>query len=205
MKDSTISSKELLLAICSLKTQAMKLLDRGKSYNQILDIVIREDYAADEFDRFPLVGEFRKMTGLSSHTFRKCLENLYFDLVKDHENRPAFSFDVVRYYFHIQGFVNSISTWVDSLPVLPSIGDEVSIYAYKDYLGSTLFHVQDVRHEFDDNIQTVSIYLEHGRYNRYWALRKDRARSLGEIHWRDFFHQSEEELKAKLNDRHYRW
>lgn len=205
MKDSTISSKDLLIAICSLKTQAMKLLIRGNKYNQILDVVIREDYAADEFDRFPLVGEFRKMTGLSSHVFRKCLENLYFDLVIDHENRPNLSFEAVKYYLHIQGLENSILIWVDSFPVIPNVGNEISIYAYKSYLGSSLFHVEEVRHEFEDSIQIIGLYLKHGKYNKYWELRKDRARCLEEVHWRDFYNLREDELRSRLNDRYSRW
>ena len=56
--EEKLSSKEMLLDICSMRSRAVDLLKEGKEYNTLLAIITEKDYYYDGSLRLPSLKAF---------------------------------------------------------------------------------------------------------------------------------------------------
>jgi hypothetical protein len=199
MNEESLSTKEMLLNIWSMRAAALKLASNGKGYSGFLKILL-ENYYNDDDLPFPSLKEFSVMSGLRYEKVRKYIADIYQDLVFDGENRPVFSITKVKYTFNIRGRKQDLfmSMVVAQLPVLPRVGEEVSIPFFSAYLKEAHFYVEEVRHKLEEDTHTIEIWVQPGYFNSYWQFRKDKAKEENELSSMDFFSLSEFELKKKL-------
>jgi hypothetical protein len=147
----------------------------------------------------PSVKDLCKSSGLSYGKVRRYIDDIYHDLVLDDEARAGFAFTKVRFDFMMRGRRKRfLDLEANRLPVVPRVGEEVSLPFFSAYLGETTFYVDKVEHIFDEEMQVVTIWLRPGYYNAYWHYRKDKAMMDEELPFADWLDLEEYELKMKL-------
>lgn len=198
MKDDSMSTRDMLMNISSMRSKAMKLTEKGKAYSDLLkDILARDIF--DENSQMPSIKELCKSSGLNYGKVRKYIEDIYHDLVLNYEGRPVFSFTKLRYEFFIRCERRRfMDLEADQLPVVPRVGEAITLPFFSAYLGTVDFFVEKVKHVFKEDVQVVELWLRHGSYNSYWHYRKDKAMEEEELHFIDWLNLEEYELKKKL-------
>ncbi len=195
-----MSTKEMLMDISSIRSKAMRLIEKGNAYNVLLKHILARDLFYDDQASMPSLKDLSAATGLQYGKIRKYVEEIYHDLVLYHEARPVFSFTKVRYEFLIRGWRKNkfMSLQADELPIMPRVGEEVSIPFFSAYLRAAHFFVEEINHYFEEETQVVKLWLRPGSYNTYWRFRKDKAKEEYEVAPMDFIGLEEHELKRKL-------
>ena len=96
----------------------------------------------------------------------------------DHEARPIFSFSKVKYEFLIRGWTTDkfMTLEADQLPVVPRVGEQVSIPFFSTYLKASHFYVEKIDHSFGEDLQLVRIWLKQGCYNSFGIIERIRQR-----------------------------
>lgn len=197
--ETKLSSQQMLLDICSMRSRAIDLLTEGKNYNTLLATITEKDYYYDETIPLPSLKTLAGLTGLKYDLVRRQLKQIYEDLLPSYENQKLFQFQNVKYEFYIKGQNNSLFLDADSLPVVPRVGENIIVPFFKAYLGTDNFHVIEIQHTLFDKLQIIRIELKQGSYNLYWHFRKEKAEEEGELFWRDFYELDDYQLKKKLN------
>ena len=195
-----LSNKEVLRNISSLKANALKLLENGKPYASLLRYILEQNFSTIGILKIPTLKAISRESGIQYDKVRKYLNEIYQDLLFDPDAYPVFNFSKIHYEFVIEGWTKdkSITALVDKLPVVPRVGDNITLPFFTAYLQSSFFHVEKVEHEFDEDEQVVVIYLKVGNYNQYWHFRKDKALAEDEISAMEMNKLSDEELKMEL-------
>ncbi|MEJ8802828.1 hypothetical protein [Pontibacter sp. H249] len=195
-----MSTKDMLMDISSMRSKAIRLTVNGKAYSVLLKDILARDLFYDDEAPMPSLKDLSAATGLQYGKIRKYVEEIYHDLVLDYEARPVFSFTKVRYEFLIRGWRKGkfMSLEADQLPVVPRVGEEVSVPFFSAYMRASHFFVEEINHYFDEETQVVKLWLRPGSYNTYWRFRKDKAKEEYEVGFMDFFELEEHELKRKL-------
>ena len=188
----------MLLDLSSMRSRAMGLLKNGKDYNTLLAAITEKDYYYDDSLKLPSLKELAEYTGLKYDVVRRQLRQIYEDLLPHDENGTPFYFNKVKYVFYLDGYKNKLSVDVDTLPVTPRIGENITIPFFKAYVGTDYFYVADIRHILQDNLQIIDIHLKTGTYNLCWHYQKDKALEEGEIGLHDLIYSSDYALKKKL-------
>ena len=93
---------------------------------------------------------------------------------------------------------SSIALTMNSLPIVPRIGEEVQVSFFKTYVGEEFFYVKSIRHDIYDKQQVVSIHLEGGHYNKWWHYKRDEAIEKGQVDWIEALFSSDRALKKEL-------
>ena len=193
-----MSTRDMLMNISSMRSKAIMLTERDRAYSGLLKDILEKDIF-DENAQMPSIKELCKSSGLKYGKVRKYIEDIYHDLVLDYEARPVFSFTKVRYEFFIRGRRRRfMDLEADQLPVVPRVGEAVTLPFFSAYLGTVDFFVEEVKHVFEEDMQVVELWLRHGSYNSYWHYRKDKAKEEEELHFMDWLNLEEYELKKKL-------
>ncbi len=200
MKDDSMSTKEMLMDISSMKQKALLLAENGKAYTDLLKDILARDLFYDEEASMPSIKELSQSTGLKYGKIRKYIEAIYQDLILDHEARPLFTFSKVRYELLIRGWRKDkfMTLEADQLPVIPRVGEGISLPFFSAYMENSNFFVEKIDHRFEEDTQIIKIWLRVGSYNSYWHYRKDKAKEEYEVGLMDFYHLEEHELKKKL-------
>jgi len=124
---------------------------------------------------------------------RKQLKDLYAELFD-----RKFNFKEAEIIFEIEYFKNYASFKCDELRYLPKIGENITIPFLKAEVGTEYFYVEDVRHYFEGQKQTIDIQLRGGYFNSYWYHRKHKAFELGELGRGADYNLYEYQMKEKL-------
>jgi hypothetical protein len=202
--EEKLSSKQMILDIASMRSRAIELLNKNKRYNPLLKALTEKDFYYDDDQPLPGLKELANLSGLKYDKVRRYLKEIYHDLVLDDEAERLFKYKEVEYFFSVKGYQEYIYFTSDSLPVVPRIGEMITVPYFKAYLKTDYFHVEDVRHTLQDGKQVIDISLKVGSYNLYWHFRKDQAEEEGEISILDMIHLSDTQLKKKLNIGRYK-
>ena len=104
----------------------------------------------------------------------------------------------VEYIFGLKHYDEYLSIRIDNIPIMPRVGENVTIPFFKAYIGTDLFYVESIHHEFEDGRQSIYIKLNSGLYNLFWHFRKDEAIEKEELAFNDFYKLHDYELKRKL-------
>jgi hypothetical protein len=200
MKEDSLSTKDMLLNIGSMRHKALRLADQKKKYSELLRIILEKDFYYDDNESIPSLKELSSATGLKYGKIRKLIEEAYSDLVLNYETKAIFSFTKIRYEFLMRGWQKEkfLALEADQLPVVPRVGEQVSLPFFSAHLGEKHFYVEKIDHKFEEDAQIISIWLRAGTYNSYWHYRKDKAQEENELPFFDFIKMDDFELKKKL-------
>lgn len=194
-----ITTKGMLMDLCSLINQTKHLLNNGKDYQILLKYLIKNNFWWDDDKVFPTIKNLMAETNLSNSKVQRMIKQMYKDLVLCGEEQLLIEFDEVEYIFGLSYFDKSYYFSTRKLPFVPRVGENVNIPYFKNNVGTTSFYVNKIIHEFFDRTYSIYIQLNSGNYNKYWHIRKDEVEIKGELPWMDFLYLKDYELKKKLN------
>ena len=180
---------------CSLKP----LLNQGKEYDGLLSYIIEKKwyYPEDGKTNLPAVKDLIKDTGIPYGKLKKYLNEIFEDIITS--DTFALPFTDIEYWFSVTSFRKSLSFRVESLPVVPRVGEQMRIPYFHSYLQTNIFHVSKIDHEFENGKQVITIHLKQGFYNLFWHFRLDEAEERMEIDFRDRFEKTDYQLKKELD------
>ena len=175
MKNDTMPSKDLQLAIASMRRQASSLLNKGKEYEPLLLELQKYDYYSEQKLHFPNGKELQQKLGLKPAIYRKQLEQIYNDLLESAWDSPKqFTFSEVEYIFYAKYFEKSLS-FTGHIPIRPVVGEGFRLPFFKpSFNGMDFFYVSEISHEFTDTKQRILVWLELGFYNFYENFKKEK-------------------------------
>jgi len=204
MKSDAYGTKETLLAISSVKTFAKQLIGKGKEYNDFLQYWLKRYDYYDEDSRLPAVKDVLEETGIPYSKLRKHISDIYGDLRYGIDEGIDFRYTEKEYEFILKGAERNAYVTISDIPVMPRVGEMVRIPFLKEHLYFDQFYVDKIIHEFEDNKQSVKIYLRHGDYNLFWHHRRDQAELEEDLHFMDLIEEPDFQLQRKLGY-HKRW
>ena len=191
--EKNISVKRILLDILSIKEQVIVAFNGVSKYEILLTFLTAKDYYNDDDLPIPTLKEIERHTGLKTSQLRTQLKNIYKELF-DH----TFSFKKVEIIFDVEYFKRYGYFKCNELTYLPKIGENITIPFLKAKVGTDYFYVEDIRHYFDGQKQTIDIQLKGGYFNSYWYYRKHKAYEMGDLGRGADYHLYEYEIKEKL-------
>lgn len=198
MKEDTLSTKEMIVNIKSMRKLAMSLIKNEKAYNLFLNQLLNSDYFSGKA-KIPTLKILAETSKLKTGVVRAFVEEIYHDLVFDYDAKPPFAIKKICYEFYIRGWGKKrLSVDFVDLPIVPRIGEELSLPFFTAYFGTSSFFVEKIKHEFEEDVQTICLWLKQGSYNLYWHFRRDQAEEEEELHFTEFFSGDDLELKRKL-------
>ncbi len=201
--ETQLSSKQIIIDISSMRSIATQLLGKGKDYEQLLETILSKNSYYKEYYLPPSLKELQEETGLKYPVIRKCLNNIYTDLLMHDEIGIDFSIKEVEYVFDIKRYSKYTSFVVKNIPVLPRVGDEVYFPFLKAKVGTSSFYVHSIDHSFDDTKQSIGISLRVGSYNKFLEMRKDEEYIKGHLTIEEYTFLDSYELAKKLGYRRY--
>lgn len=190
-----ISVKQILVDIISIMPQIVKEFKNNERYSQLIEFLSSQNYYDDEDLPYPTLKEIEAKTGLKTYHIRKQLEEIYKRLF-DYEF--TFDFNKVEVFFHAKYFKCSATVKCSNLTHLPKIGENITLSFLKAKVGADYFYVEDIRHQFEENKQTIYVFLQGGIFNSYWYYRKHKAFELGEIGIFEKYDLDEFDMKRRL-------
>ena len=107
----------------------------------------------------PTIKDLVAETGLTYSVIRKQITQAYLDLVEDVDEGVIYRFINIEYWFHIQGYDGLAYFIVKEIPVIPRVGEEITIPLFKAYLGNDSYYVEKIEHELIND--------KHTRRNHY--------------------------------------
>lgn len=202
MDHNKLSTRQIILDIGSMQSQAKILYSKGHKYSRLLEVLIEISFYYDEDIPVPTLKDLSALTGIKYQKLRKQISEIYNELIFSYqEDKPLkFSFKKITYCFSARGIRKDQYAYFesDSLPIIPSLGDAVNMPFFRAFVGTASFYVDKVYHSFTDERQEVHISLVAGSFNPYWYFRKHEAVEKGEVGIHDFYDLEEWQLKRKL-------
>lgn len=191
-----VSVKHLLLDFIYLGNQLKVLFKEREEYHAIIEFVTAKDYLDDELDiPLPRMKELEEATKIKMHTLRKLLLKMHSEIF-NFDGRYSLSYKKVIYHFHVSFLDNYRCQFtVDHLVHLPKVGEQISLPFIKASLPVNYFHVENINHELENDIQIITITVKSGSYSEYYNFMKDRALELGEISFIQIYKLREDEIK----------
>lgn len=200
--ETQVSIKHLLIDFIYLRNQLNVLFKERKEYQAIIEFITAKDYLDDELDLpFPKLKELEEATKIKMHTLRKLLLKMHSEIFT-YDAKYSLSYKKVIYHFHVS-FLNNYSCQftVNHLVHLPKVGETISLPFIKATLPVNYFHVEDIKHELENDTQIITITVKSGSYSEYYNFMKDRALELGEIHFTVMYKLREDEIKKIIYTR----
>lgn len=191
-----VSIKRILLDLLFIKEQVIEHFKNNEKYMELLNFLDAKDYL-DNGIPLPTFKEIEKQTGIKIYHIRKQLLEIY-EILFNSEEDIEFDFKTCDIYFFITNRKKHASFKCNNLSYIPRIGENIDLPFVKAKVGCDFFYVDDVRHYFEGNKQSIYIYVKCGMFNSYWYHRLHEAKEKREIPFNDFFNLSEYELKERL-------
>ena len=194
-----LSIKQALIDLFSVSEQLRRILKDFPEYNVLLNYLMEKDYYNDDEIPIPTLKNIEEKTGLTSHTVRKQIKEIY-EIVFAF-NIPSLQFSAIEYNFNLCYMDKYFSFTLSALPVIPRVGENVEIPFAKAALGFRSFFVDNISYILVGEKQIVEIYLYAGESNQYLKIRKDKARALHQLPHYEFWKMSNYDMERKLRDR----
>ena len=191
--EKNISAKRILLDILSVIEQVTDVFKDVAKYRTLLDFLNKKDYYNDENLAIPTLTEIEKYTGLKTFQLRTQLKNIYKEMLNH-----TFNFKKVEIIFDVEFYKEYASFKCNELTYLPKIGENITIPFLKAKVGTDYFYVEDIRHNFYGQKQTIEILLKVGSFNSYWYYRKHKAYEQGELGRGAEYYLNEHQMKEIL-------
>ena len=159
MVDSKRKTKQMLFGLSSAKAFAFQLLGKGKDYDQFLGYWLNNYSIGNDFYELPPIEMISQETGIPYPKLKNLIYDAYNDLVQSKENEIECKYSLKEYCFIIITNKSTYTQNINEIPHIPRVGDSVKINYLKAHLGTDLFKVKGIYHDFVNDKQCVKIYL----------------------------------------------
>lgn len=143
----------------------------------------------------PTLKVLEEETQIKTYNLRKLLTEMYEALFNYEE---ILDFGEVEINFIVSYLKRNATFKCKNLGHIPRVGDNICLPFLKAKVGSNYFYVEEVRHNLENNKQTIDITLLGGFYNAYWYYRKHKAIELKELSIHEQYDLYDFEMKEKL-------
>lgn len=161
MYQETLPTREVLHDITTMGVSLSTLLNKGKDYDNIIQYIIDNKFYYNLYQSIPLK-KLSQELGYPYQTFQKLVHQIYRDAL-DYETEFRVDIKEVEYQITLEGYRHTVYLTMNSLPIVPRIGEEIRIQFFKAYVGEEFFYVKNIRYVLYDDQQVVSILVK-GRY-----------------------------------------
>ena len=117
-------------------------------------------YSSNDNRQLPYQKELLKTLHMSRCRLLELMQELYENFSDKMCEPKAYVITDTRIYLYV--LTNDEDVWyigVDDLKLIPRKGEEVVLFFIRDSLGYCYFHVEEVRHEIESGIHTITVYL----------------------------------------------
>lgn len=169
MKDSTISSKDIIMSLLSLQPQMKEyILGSDVEYLPLVGELLKIDYSDDSY-RLPTLKELQDKLGISSVKLRKWLELLHdelWGLISD-EREARLVFGEFDCWMTASYFGNHIYFRI-KMPSLPRVGDNINFpFARARMQGKEYFFVSNIYTSVSGAGIKYEVLLGTGMFNAH--------------------------------------
>jgi hypothetical protein len=197
------SSRQAIMDMISIKEQISTYCSDKPKYKLFLDYIFIKDYESEDNLKYPTLKEISKATGMKYSLLSKLIKELYTSLF-EYESDISFKFNNVEVIYFMNYFDNRAQVTMRDLKFLPQVGDQVDMGFVHAQVGTTMFYVDSIEHEFSGNTQRVFVTLRSGYYNSYLQQKRHRAFEEGEITSSLYYSGSDYDLRRELKIGGYR-
>ena len=193
-----LGSLDIIRDLGHMSHIARQLVGKEKKYEVLLKHLLSLRLL-QEGSEFPAIKDISSALDMPYYKIKKQLGLIYQDLTGwEEEEKIEKRFDKVRYDFRIKARKKYQYWTLHSLAHVPRVGEQMDLPFFKAKLCYSTFHVKNIIHELYRDMQIVNIWLEAGRYNKFWHIRRDEAELKNQVHWRDFLDKDDNELQQDL-------
>lgn len=179
------SAKNALYDLFAIAPHLNKVLKERPEFEPLIKFIHSKDFYNDEDIPYPSLKEVEKELNVKTHTVRKLIKDLHEYIINYEE--PRLNFHRKRITFYLKYLDRRFQFSVDDLPVMPRIGETFEIPFVKARLNTYLFYMDDIYHVMESDMHHVRIYLKTGKFNTYLKYRRDKANTLRELDFKDWF------------------
>ncbi|AVR46789.1 hypothetical protein C7S20_16815 [Christiangramia fulva] len=194
------SYRYAVLDLLHLQDQVERLIKKYPKYKEIAEVLCGKDYFAEDFHiSFPTMASISRDTDLPYSRVKKYIRDIHDLLFTDDAHNLIFN--KVKYRFCFAFDEDHFEFTLNSLPVIPRVGENIYIPFFKANLNMDFFYVEEVDYVFEKGFQIVEIWCKSGFGNQYLKLRKDKAQALGEISSDEIWKFNNSAIQRKLRSR----
>lgn len=188
---------DVIIAILSVKTQLYKKFNNDEQLSEILNFLMSQDFYGDYDLKIPSIKSISEATDINYYQVRKRLLELY-DSIFEEDGYVFLEFNEVEYIFIAREGKKGKSFKFKNLNFAPQVGNNLTLPFLKAEFGSVSFYVESIHSEFQNNKQTVYLFLTPGYFNKYWQIRKAEAKIKDEFSFEELCSLSDYEMQHKL-------
>jgi len=193
------SSHEIFYCLCGMPSYCKILADQSddKPYIDFLKWLIEKNFFNDRTEKISIkkiATDFKS----DSTKVTKWIKIIYEEIFELNFDKPElFQGDGIRLSMYIRHYDNGCTIYT-SLPVLPREFETIRFPFVKGKVGTDQFWVKKVEHQIEDDIATVTLWLDGGTLNKYREFALDKALFQGWIHFMDIYDKHSFELDDEI-------
>ena len=179
------SAKNALYDLFSIAPQLRNVPQERPEFEPLIKFILLKDFYYDEDIPYPSLLEVQNKLGIKTHTLRKLIKDLY-EYILDQEE-PYLNFKKTKVTFHLSYLDRRFQFPVKHLPVIPRVGESFEISFANGKMDWKQYYVDHIYHSLELDTQRIFIVLKNGKFNSYLKFRRDKADTLKELHFKDWF------------------
>ncbi|MBK8482805.1 MAG: hypothetical protein IPL31_00220 [Saprospiraceae bacterium] len=193
------STHEIFQCLSIMPMYSKILLEQNsdKPYSDFLSWLIDKNFYKGQNEKITIKrisADFRTETVKITKWIKEIYEQI-FDL--NYDKPELFQSNGVPVCLYLKYFDSSCYFYT-SFPVLPREFETIRYPFTKAKVGTNLFWVKRVEHEFEEGTAKITLSLEAGYINKYREFALDKALFQGRIHYTDVFELQSYELDDKI-------
>jgi len=167
-----ISIKQAILDLLYVDVHLSKVAQDFPNLKPITDYLLESNFIDDEDKPWPSLKSISEATGIEYSTTRTSVRKIH-ELMFPFMDTPYLNFSNTKFELEIHKFGVSHYMVLDSLPVIPKVGENIQLPFLKAKFQTDDFYVQRVNHYFFRDTQYIQLTILGGDYNLYRNFRKD--------------------------------
>jgi len=196
-----ITLKSSLKSLLEIPKQVQRRFGNDEKYQSIVEFIVNQKYDDDNYS-LPIIKELEQITGLNQYQLNKYLIEMYNSIV-DGEQDFDYYIEKTEIYFLVSHNKTYSSFKCQNLTYIPKVGDNFTLPFLRAKFHFDIFYVDEVHHNFFDDVHAIYISLKQGYFNSFWQQRLDEAEFKNEISIMDLVNLSEADLRERLGYRRY--
>ena len=169
--------KQMLQSLVLVKTALRRLPLPGKAYAPLVGLIL----ALDRAEKAPTANALQKQLQIDAKLYRRWLDALFTDFLALIEaDTDALQFTDVEHVFFVDGWFENIE-FRCRLAVTPRFGESVELPFLEAATGATVFYVNHITHEYQQDKTVITLSLRAGRFNAHLHQLGQRARFEGKF------------------------
>jgi hypothetical protein len=195
------STKDYLLALANFPNFVKKLACEGRPYQKLVEYLLEHEVQLlNEDAHMPSMKDLSVRLNIQVGKLSAHLKLIYEEILSLNQSKPnLFVMEGdIPCHFSFKYF-DSFQTFTLGLKMVPGKGERFDFYFIKPKLGISLFHVERVYHDFENDGHHIMLSLSTDYPNQYLELLKEKAYLRGEISFSELIGlDKDSEMEEKL-------